>query len=103
MTKSFAVNAIDTIIHGKLRLGAMAYLASHRTASFSDLKAALETSDGNLSINMQKLEAASYVSVTKSFSDRRPVTRYSITETGRAAFARYLDVMSTLMGDESEA
>ncbi|MBO9581369.1 MAG: transcriptional regulator [Sphingobium sp.] len=100
MTRSFAINAIDMVIHGKIRLGAMAYLASHRVASFSDLKAALETTDGNLSINMQKLEAAGYVSMHKSFTDRRPVTRYSITETGRAAFARYLDVMSTLIGDE---
>ena len=37
----FDIGQIDDVIHGRLRLGVMAYLASAETADFNELKAQL--------------------------------------------------------------
>lgn len=89
---------IDEVIHGRMRLGIMVYLADVETAEFTELKAVLEASQGNLSIHLKKLEAAGYVAIDKSFRDNKPLTRVSITPQGRRAFAGYLQAISGLIG-----
>jgi len=64
--KSFDIHAVDEIIHGRLRLGIMAYLIGAGSADFNTLKQHLETTDGNLLVHLRKLEDARYVSVEKS-------------------------------------
>jgi DNA-binding MarR family transcriptional regulator len=95
----FSIDGIDEVIHGRLRLGVMAYLASRGGADFNELKARLKTSDGNLSVHLRKLEEAGYVAINKSFVDRKPLTRIKLTDPGRAAFLGYLDAMSKLVGE----
>ena len=46
------------MIHGRLRLGVMAYLANAEVADFNELKNALEVTQGNLSVQLRKLEDA---------------------------------------------
>jgi len=92
--------AIDEVIHGRVRLGVMAYLASGGTADFNELKARLQATDGNLSVHLRKLEEAGYVAIDKSFVGKKPLTRVSLTESGRAAFIRYLDAMAKLVGGQ---
>ena len=89
---------IDEIIHGRMRLGIMVYLADVETAEFTELKTVLEASQGNLSIHLKKLEAAGYVAIDKSFRDNKPLTRVHITGEGRRAFAAYLEAISGLIG-----
>lgn len=89
---------IDEIIHGRLRLGVMVYLADAEVADFTELKAALDATQGNLSIHLRKLEEAGYVSIDKSFLGRKPLTRIRITPKGRAAFMDYLKAMGALIG-----
>ena len=95
----FDIDGIDEVIHGRLRLGVMAYLSSRESADFTELKTRLKASDGNLSVHLRKLEEAAYVSIDKSFVDRKPLTRIRLTDAGRSAFVRYLDAMSKLVGD----
>jgi DNA-binding MarR family transcriptional regulator len=95
----FSIDGIDEVIHGRLRLGVMAYLASHGGADFNELKARLKTSDGNLSVHLRKLEEAGYVAIDKSFAGRKPLTRATLTPDGRAAFVAYLDAMSKLVAE----
>lgn len=95
----FDIDRLDDVIHGRLRLGVMAYLSSRETADFSDLKARLKATDGNLSVHLRKLEEAGYVAIDKSFVDRKSLTRVRLTDTGRAAFVAYLDAMSRLVGE----
>ena len=95
---AFDIGKIDDVIHGRLRLGIMACLASAEVASFNELKARLETTQGNLSIQLRKLEDAGYIAIDKSFLDRKPLTRARITPEGRAAFAAYLEQISRLIG-----
>ena len=95
---AFDIGRIDEVIHGRVRLGIMAYLSGVGTADFNDLKARLQTTDGNLSVHLRKLEEAGFVAVTKSFKGRKPLTEASLTDQGRDAFVAYLDAMSGLVG-----
>ena len=94
----FDIGQIDDVIHGRLRLGVMAYLANAEVADFNELKAVLEATQGNLSVHLRKLEEAGYVAIEKSFSGRKPLTQARITPSGRRAFAGYLDAIGKLIG-----
>ena len=76
---SFDAGKLDEVIHGRLRLGVMAYLADNEVASFNELKAVLGVTQGNLSIQLRKLEDAGYIAIDKSFLDRKPLTRARLT------------------------
>lgn len=94
---TFSIGAIDEVIHGRLRLGIMAYLSGAGAAEFGVLKAKLDATDGNLSVHLRKLEEAGYVAIEKSFVDRKPLTRVTMTESGRTAFLAYLDAIGKLV------
>lgn len=89
---------IDDVIHGRMRLGIMVYLADAETADFTELKTVLEATQGNLSVHLKKLEEAGYVAIAKSFVNNKPLTRVSITREGRHAFAAYLEAIGALIG-----
>ena len=93
----FDLERIDEVIHGRLRLGIMAYLAHAEAADFTELKTALKATQGNLSIHLRKLEDAGYVAIDKSFLGRKPLTRARLTPEGRKAFDAYLEAMSRLV------
>jgi DNA-binding MarR family transcriptional regulator len=96
---SLDVESLDEVIHGRLRLGIMAYLAHAEAADFNELKAALNATQGNLSIHLRKLEDAGYIAIDKSFLNRKPLTRARLTEPGRQALAAYLEAMARLVDD----
>lgn len=96
---SFDIGKLDDVIHGRVRLGVMAYLAEVEVADFTELKTLLDVTQGNLSVHLRKLEEANYVSIDKSFIDRKPLTRVRMTDAGRAAFGAYLEAIAKLVGD----
>ena len=102
MSGAFDITTIDEVIHGRLRLGVMAYLSGSGTADFNELKAALQASDGNLSVHLRKLEEAEYVSVEKTYAGRKPLTRVALTDKGRTAFVAYLDAIEKLIPKHGE-
>lgn len=89
---------IDEVIHGRMRLGIMVYLADVETADFTELKTVLEATQGNLSVHLKKLEEAGFIAIDKSFRDNKPLTRATITAAGRKAFAAYLEALGALIG-----
>ena len=89
---------IDDVIHGRMRLGIMVYLADAEAADFTELKTVLEATQGNLSVHLKKLEEAGYVAIAKSFVNNKPLTRVAITPVGRKAFAAYLEALGGLIG-----
>jgi DNA-binding MarR family transcriptional regulator len=101
MADDFDISGLDEVIHGRLRLGVMAYLSSAGLADFNTLKARLQATDGNLSVHLRKLEDAGYVRIDKRFVGKKPLTEVSITEAGRAAFIRYLDAMASLVNPKT--
>jgi DNA-binding MarR family transcriptional regulator len=96
-SSSMRGDAIDRLIHERLRLGIVSALAVNDSLSFSDLKKLMKTTDGNLSVHARKLEEAEYITCTKSFEGRMPKTEYRLTATGRRALERYLDHMEALI------
>lgn len=92
------IDKISDIIHGRVRLGVMAYLANAEAASFTELKTALNVTQGNLSIQMRKLEEAGYIQIDKTIVGRKPLTTIRMTATGRTAFSAYIDILSGVLG-----
>lgn len=88
---------IDDAIHGRLRLGIMAYLSTASPAIFGELKDKVNATDGNLSTHIRKLEDAGYVEIEKRFEGRRPQTRVHLTDKGRKAWVHYLTQMRSLL------
>lgn len=99
MPDDFDIARIDDVIHGRVRLGIMAFLSGADSANFNELKARLQTTDGNLSVHLRKLEEVGFVQVDKRFEGRKPLTEARMTEAGRAAFVAYLDAMARLVRD----
>lgn len=98
MTKK-GIGQIDEVIHGRLRLGVMTYLANAEVADFSELASVLDATRGNLSVQLRKLEDAGYITIEKSFVDRKSLTQARLTAKGRRAFADYVKAISDLLGD----
>ena len=73
------ITRLDRLIHDRVRLGILSALAASSEMSFGDLKAALEVTDGNLSVHARKLEEAGYIVCRKSFTGRTPRTEYAMT------------------------
>jgi DNA-binding HxlR family transcriptional regulator len=88
---------LDRLIHERMRLGIVSALAVNPSLSFTELKALMRTTDGNLSVHARKLEEAGYVTCTKSFEGRVPKSDYALTPAGRKALERYLDHMEAII------
>jgi DNA-binding transcriptional ArsR family regulator len=88
---------LDRVIHERMRLAIVSALAVSETLTFNELKAVLETTDGNLSVHARKLEDAGYVACDKSFVGRVPRTQYRLTPAGRRALEEYLVHMEALI------
>lgn len=94
---SSAPLALDKVIHERVRLAIVSALAVHEMLTFNELKAHLQTSDGNLSVHARKLEDAGYLSCKKLFEGRVPKTEFRLTAAGKRALERYLAHMEALI------
>ena len=88
---------IDRVIHEKGRLGIMSMLAASPELSFIDLRETLQMTDGNLTTHIRTLQEAGYVSVAKSYRNRRRMTTVSMTAGGRRAFSDYLALLERIV------
>ena len=90
---------IDRLIHEPARLVLMANLYVVDEADFVFLSRRTGFTAGNVSSHMTRLEAAKYVTIEKSFADKRPRTTYALTDTGRAALETYRQQVGDLLAD----
>jgi DNA-binding MarR family transcriptional regulator len=91
---------LNPLIHQPTRLRIMAALVSlepDEKADFGFLRDLLELTDGNLSVHLQKLEAAGYVNIEKTFEGRRPKTWVSISQEGHDAFSEHIDALGAIV------
>lgn len=93
----FDHNDIDDVIHGRLRLGVMAYLSVASPAIFGELRDKVGATDGNLSTHLKKLEEAGYVTQEKRFVGKKPQTRVFLTDKGRKAWMLWIQRMEAIM------
>lgn len=88
---------LDRVIHEKGRLAIMSMLAATPELSFTELRQALNMTDGNLTTHIRTLQEAGYLSVTKSFQNNRPLTTCSVTAAGKKAFGSYIDLLESIV------
>jgi DNA-binding MarR family transcriptional regulator len=89
--------SLDRVIHEKGRLAIMSSLAANPELSFTELRGALNMTDGNLTTHIRTLQEAGYVSVAKSYQNNRPLTTCSLTAKGRKAFAEYINLLEQIV------
>lgn len=81
---------LDPLLHSQLRLGVMSLLMSAESAEFNFLKEKTNATAGNLSVQLDKLSEAGYITIEKTYRDKRPLTRCRITKKGMKAFEDYV-------------
>ncbi len=82
---------LDPLLHSQLRLAVMSLLIGVDSAEFVFIKEKTGATAGNLSVQLDKLSTAGYISVVKSFKGKKPVTSCSITKVGIKAFEDYVN------------
>jgi DNA-binding MarR family transcriptional regulator len=95
MSSPFA--QLDKVLEHSARLHIMSVLAVNESYDFTSLRNLLEITDGSLATHIKALEKEQYIDVKKSFIDRKPSTRYSITDKGRMAFSNHIDALDVLV------
>lgn len=88
-----AFKPLDPLLHSELRLAVMSMLVSAESADFSYLKKQTGATSGNLSVQIDKLEKAGYITVSKGFKGKMPQTTCRITDEGHKAFEEYVDAL----------
>ena len=84
---------LDPLLHSELRLAIMSILISSAEVDFRYLKEQTNATYGNLSVQIDKLNAAGYIEVTKTFKGKMPCTICRITQQGIDAFEKYVNVL----------
>ena len=84
---------LDPLLHSQLRLAVMSILISVESAEFVYLKEKTGATAGNLSVQIDKLSIANYISVKKAFRGKKPVTTCKISKRGIAAFESYVSIL----------
>jgi len=81
---------LDPLLHSQLRLAVMSILMNVEEADFVYLKEKTDATAGNLSVQIDKLSSAGYISVEKGFVGKKTRTVCQVTEQGRKAFEEYV-------------
>jgi DNA-binding MarR family transcriptional regulator len=90
----------DRVLEHRMRLQIMGVLVANESYDFSALKELLQATDGNLATHIKALEREKYVIVQKSFVERKPNTRYKVSERGRTAFKKHLEAMEEIIKNQ---
>ena len=94
---------LDRVIHEKGRLAIMSMLAASPELSFTEMRDALNMTDGNLTTHIRTLQEAGYLSVTKSFHNNRPLTTCALTAAGKKTFANYINLLEQIIRQNKPA
>ena len=84
---------LNPLLHSQLRLAIMSILMNCEQASFVCIKEQTQATAGNLSVQLDKLVSAGYITVEKKFQGKKPLTTCSVTESGKQAFEEYVNAL----------
>ena len=85
--------SLDPLLHSELRLAIMSLLLASTDAEFGQIREQTGATAGNVSVQLQKLEEAGYISIKKSFKGKYPLTTCRITKKGINSFEAYVDAL----------
>lgn len=89
---------LNPLLHSELRLAVMSMLLGVESADFVYLREQTGATAGNLSVQLDKLAKAGYIAIEKGFRGKMPRTVCRITDTGRDAFAEYVEALKSYIG-----
>lgn len=89
---------LNPLLHSELRLAVMSVLISVESADFVFLRERTKATAGNLSVQIDKLHKAGYITVEKSFRGKMPRTTCRITDAGVSAFEEYVEALRSYIG-----
>lgn len=84
---------LDPLLHSQLRLAVMSILMNVVEADFVYLREKTDSTAGNLSVQLDKLANAGYITMEKGFVGKKPKTTCRITGNGRKAFEEYVETL----------
>ncbi|MBQ3324005.1 MAG: transcriptional regulator [Muribaculaceae bacterium] len=84
---------LNPLLHSQLRLAIMSILMNCEEASFVYIKEQTQATAGNLSVQLDKLVSAGYITVEKKFQGKKPLTLCSVTDAGKNAFEEYVNAL----------
>lgn len=91
---------LNEIIHQPIRLQIMATLTALEKGNevdFTYLRNFLKVTDGNLGAHLRKLEEAGYITINKTFIERKPHTFISATDEGRMIFQEHVVALEAII------
>ena len=91
---------LDPLLHNELRLSIVSLLVKEGKTDFVALKEKTLATSGNLSVQLDKLSEAGYISVKKSFKGKKPHTTCNITKKGIEAFESYVKAIQDYLNLE---
>lgn len=86
---------LNPLLHSELRLAVISLLLSVDEAEFAYIKQQTKATAGNLSVQIDKLQKAGYIDVTKTFKGKMPCTICKITTVGINAFEEYVEALKS--------
>lgn len=92
-----SIDDLHQAFESRVRLGIMSVLAVNEHLDFTSLKEYLDVTDGNLATHLKKLEKEKFITVEKSFINKKPNTKYFMTEEGKKKFENHLAVLEKII------
>ena len=86
---------LNPLLHSELRLAVMSILLSVESADFVYLREQTGATAGNLSVQLDKLQKAGYITIEKGFKGKVPRTTCAITQEGVSAFEEYVEAIKS--------
>lgn len=93
---------LDKVLEHSVRLQIMSVLVANDSYDFNSLKEVLGLTDGSIASHIKALEKEKYISISKSFIDKKPNTKYKATERGRTVFKKHLDALEQLIKQQKK-
>ena len=93
---------LDPLLHQQLRLSVMSILIGVKDAEFNYIKEKTKSTAGNLSVQLNKLSEAGYITINKSFRDNYPLTTCAVTKQGVKAFEEYVKALKVYLNPSGE-
>lgn len=88
---------LDPVVHQPLRLAVLSILSAVEHAEFTYLKEKTKATAGNLSVQIDKLQQAGYITVKKDFKGKRPCTTCTLTKAGKHALNQYARALKSYL------
>ena len=89
---------LNPLLHSELRLAIMSILLSVESVDFVFLREQTKATAGNLSVQLDKLQKAGYITIEKGFKGKMPRTTCAITQQGVEAFEEYVTALRSYIG-----